>query len=396
MSSPPSLQGWHRLSKGAGGKAGKDFKRATSPQRTGSRRSPAHSRNTSTSSKSSFGKQGGRSPDLTYHGQYLAFYGSPLSNFHVAKSFRGSSAMPYLLNELERLEIMHPARDSIAVQKMEEHHFICGEQFMMACKGFLFELTTIPLFSDSIDIFAQNLRGAASSQIPNPFDDLNQQHEQFTNSVFWQILESTSPQHIKSLGRRTPNFNEEVWTKASKAVVIAASLARAEVNPQLSDIYKSAWNTTDNMPKHYFVEASPVDKVWGVGLGREDRKIRDRKLWKGENRLGHCHDEAMRLYMTKRQPKADFVQEIKELKEKTSEADQEKKVEIEKYGEAAPADVTTNDIAKDDEETSAEDQGTPGDKNHLNRQPTHPAWKEFIDNEDRGKKETTRESSSGH
>jgi ribA/ribD-fused uncharacterized protein len=317
---------------------------------------------------------------LTYHGQYLAFYGSPLSNFHIAKPFRGSSAMPYLLNELERLEIMHPARDSIAVQKMEEHHFICGEQFMMACKGFLFELTTIPLFSDSIDVFAQNVRGAASSQVPNPFDEYNQQHEQFTNSVFWQVLESTSPQHIKSLGRRTPNFNEEVWTKASKAVVIAASLARAEVNPALSDIYKSAWNAADNAPRHHFVEASPVDNVWGVGLGREDPKIRDRKLWKGENRLGHCHDEAMRLYMTKRQPKADFVEEIKETreaeikKEKTSEA-------IEKYDEAAPAEVTTNDVRKDDKETSAEDQSKAETKNHLNRQPTHPAWKDFMDTE---------------
>ncbi len=34
------------------------------------------------------------------------------------------------------------------------------------------------------------------------------------------------------------------------------------------------------------VEASPYDKVWGVGLGEDDPRIKDPKNWKGTNWLG--------------------------------------------------------------------------------------------------------------
>ena len=34
------------------------------------------------------------------------------------------------------------------------------------------------------------------------------------------------------------------------------------------------------------VEASPYDRIWGVGLAEDDLRIRDRKKWRGQNRLG--------------------------------------------------------------------------------------------------------------
>lgn len=34
------------------------------------------------------------------------------------------------------------------------------------------------------------------------------------------------------------------------------------------------------------VEASPYDKVWGVGLKRDDIKINNPNKWQGENLLG--------------------------------------------------------------------------------------------------------------
>lgn len=40
-----------------------------------------------------------------------------------------------------------------------------------------------------------------------------------------------------------------------------------------------------------FVEASPYDKVWGVGLAEENPLILDEKNWRGENLLGKVLDK---------------------------------------------------------------------------------------------------------
>jgi ribA/ribD-fused uncharacterized protein len=40
-----------------------------------------------------------------------------------------------------------------------------------------------------------------------------------------------------------------------------------------------------------FVEASPYDKIWGIGLGEADPKADDETQWLGENRLGKVLDE---------------------------------------------------------------------------------------------------------
>ena len=34
------------------------------------------------------------------------------------------------------------------------------------------------------------------------------------------------------------------------------------------------------------VEASPLDRIWGVGLGAEDPRIQDPSKWRGLNLLG--------------------------------------------------------------------------------------------------------------
>ena len=41
--------------------------------------------------------------------------------------------------------------------------------------------------------------------------------------------------------------------------------------------------STDNLE---FVEASPYDTVWGVGLTEDDPLILNKKNWKGQNLLG--------------------------------------------------------------------------------------------------------------
>jgi ribA/ribD-fused uncharacterized protein len=44
----------------------------------------------------------------------------------------------------------------------------------------------------------------------------------------------------------------------------------------------------------HFVEASPYDKIWGVGLGEDNPLVDDETNWKGQNLLGKALDEVRR------------------------------------------------------------------------------------------------------
>lgn len=246
----------------------------------------------------------------------------------MGKPFRGSSAMPFLLDELDKLGIPHPEPDSLAVKIMSEHRFRCGEQFMMACKAFLFELIDMPLANHSADLRLESSDKAVMAMFPELIEfqrcdeGFQMEKDELKASNFYKVLLSRDAVQIKALGRQTPNFNEKIWTKASTPVVVAASLARAEADPALSNIYKSEWNSKENKPAHYFVEASPGDRTWGVGLGREDPKIADSRFWRGENRLGNCHNLASRLLNEKRRPKEEFIEDIKEMKKNVGKENQ--------------------------------------------------------------------------
>jgi len=42
------------------------------------------------------------------------------------------------------------------------------------------------------------------------------------------------------------------------------------------------------MDTRIFVEASPYDKIWGVGLSPDDDRVLDINKWNGQNLLGKC------------------------------------------------------------------------------------------------------------
>ena len=46
----------------------------------------------------------------------------------------------------------------------------------------------------------------------------------------------------------------------------------------------------DTHPKT-LVEASPMDRIWGIGLAANDYKARNRKSWRGKNLLGQALTE---------------------------------------------------------------------------------------------------------
>ena len=94
-----------------------------------------------------------------------------------------------------------------------------------------------------------------------------------------QLLKETNPKYAKALGRQVRNFNQDFWLVASFPAMVAVNFAKWNSSDYLRDLIVSTH------PKK-LVEASPYDKIWGVGLAQDDDRILDKRNWKGMNLLG--------------------------------------------------------------------------------------------------------------
>jgi len=93
------------------------------------------------------------------------------------------------------------------------------------------------------------------------------------------ILRTPNPKQAKQLGRQVKNFDAKIWSGVSRDIMLKVNKAKWESSEEMSKILK------DTYPKT-LVEASPYDKIWGVGLAAEDDRILDEDNWQGTNYLG--------------------------------------------------------------------------------------------------------------
>ena len=94
-----------------------------------------------------------------------------------------------------------------------------------------------------------------------------------------KIKASTSTKEVKTLGRSVKNFGPDIWNENKINIVVGGNVHKFTQNKELFDFLKST-------KKKYLVEASPNDKVWGIGLSEDDEDIDNPYLWEGENLLG--------------------------------------------------------------------------------------------------------------
>lgn len=94
-----------------------------------------------------------------------------------------------------------------------------------------------------------------------------------------KIRATSDPKKQKAFGRLVKNFDPAVWDEHKLNIVTQGNYLKFTQNPALK---RDLLATGDKL----LVEASPVDKVWGVGLHYDDDLILDEKNWKGENLLG--------------------------------------------------------------------------------------------------------------
>lgn len=94
-----------------------------------------------------------------------------------------------------------------------------------------------------------------------------------------KILQAKTPGEAKKLGRGVKGFDNDVWLGNRFAIVVEANLHKFGQNEELKEFLL---NTGDSI----LVEASPVDKIWGVGLAADDAAIENPQSWNGLNLLG--------------------------------------------------------------------------------------------------------------
>ena len=135
----------------------------------------------------------------------------------------------------------------------EVHHYVCAEQYMMAKKA--------ECFGDK--------------------------------EALEQILSAKDPAQMKALGRQVRGFDAKVWDEIKFSVVLNASYLKFSQNAKLREFLLS---TKDKI----LVEASPVDKIWGIGLAASDENAHNPMKWRGQNLLGfalmRARDEIAKVY----------------------------------------------------------------------------------------------------
>lgn len=98
-----------------------------------------------------------------------------------------------------------------------------------------------------------------------------------------KIENEPSPKEAKKLGRLVKNFSEEEWVKVRYEVMFNTVRHRSWVDSKFKDmLLKPEWRGLE------FVEASPYDRVWGIGLPQDDPKAERKKMWAGLNLLGQA------------------------------------------------------------------------------------------------------------
>ena len=98
-------------------------------------------------------------------------------------------------------------------------------------------------------------------------------------SICAQILTANSPGAAKSLGRKVSGFDEMLWRESRMEIVIAGNEAKFAQNEGMGELLRGTGSKV-------LVEASPRDRIWGIGMGKDNEHAQNPAHWKGLNLLG--------------------------------------------------------------------------------------------------------------
>ena len=106
------------------------------------------------------------------------------------------------------------------------------------------------------------------------------------------ILQQTSPKEIKAMGRLVQNFDEKTWLANRERIVEEGTYfkfkngrpAGEDMEGKEEGEVGGLWERLRETGERELVEASPRDRIWGIGFGAANAG-KNRERW-GLNLLG--------------------------------------------------------------------------------------------------------------
>ncbi len=95
------------------------------------------------------------------------------------------------------------------------------------------------------------------------------------------MMFESDPKKLKAMGREVQNYQNDVWVKNRLAVMVYGCYLKFSQN----EVRKTTLLATG---ERIIVEASPDDRIWGIGLEESDPRCLDKAQWEGFNLLGEA------------------------------------------------------------------------------------------------------------
>lgn len=179
----------------------------------------------------------------------------------------------------------HPSRFSY-----KDYTFISNEQFMMFSKAKTFKdeevanriIKIYDEFMISPGVF-KNEKDKLCYQLASSFQKGEITSDKILENKDYIDAWNTIHKKIKQLGREVKNYDDTIWNQKRSKVVLFGAREKFTQNPHLKEFLMATGTTT-------MVEASPYDKIWGIGLSAADAKKMAPEKWPGLNLLGKVLD----------------------------------------------------------------------------------------------------------
>ncbi|MBR2416813.1 MAG: NADAR family protein [Bacteroidaceae bacterium] len=94
-----------------------------------------------------------------------------------------------------------------------------------------------------------------------------------------EIMGAESPREYKKLGRKVKGFDAIIWNEKRLDIVVEGNKAKFSQNPALKEFLLATGDAI-------LAEASPYDKIWGIGMDEKTAAAGRVEDWRGENLLG--------------------------------------------------------------------------------------------------------------